>query len=462
VKIVVIGNGSIALMTAWETIKRIPDAEITLLAPHARPGSASIAAAAMFNSFAEIEVGTLENEFEKAKWLFNNNATPYWKKTLPELEDESGLKIHHGFGTFLINNHVSDSLEDQNFEAIHSALKEFNEPHQLLNPEEIPNYKPEIKGRASRCIYIPNEGYCNPIDLIKALEKVIVKSGRANLIDDYCTSIKTNSLGTITTAVGSNGQQYSGDIFLLAPGANFSKIVQGSNLNLEFPRIFYGAGCTALLKTGSNTIENCIRTPNRGLACGLYTVPRGNNETIIGASNSISPWPVKNPGSGSVYSLLKGAMEQINTVFYKAELKTINMGWRPTSEDTLPMIGGTEISNLYVATGTKRDGLHCSPLIAICLIDSMLGQETAYDLSLFAPDRKPVKIYSRKDAIEKYVRHVMNANYQHDFIPAKNRMLEQMENMYRQDIETLHDRLGAQSWGIPPELVDMYRYGHIS
>ena len=103
-KIVVIGNGSIALMAAWEAIKRIPDVEITLLAPHARPGSASLAAAAMFNSFAEIEVGTLENKYEKAKWLFNHQATPYWKTILPELEDESGLKIHHGFGTFLIKN----------------------------------------------------------------------------------------------------------------------------------------------------------------------------------------------------------------------------------------------------------------------------------------------------------------------------------------------------------------------
>ena len=461
-KIVVIGNGSIALMTAWEAIKRIPDAEITILAPHARLGSASLAAAALFNSFAEIEVGTLDNKYEKAKWLFNHQATPYWKSILPELEGESGASINHGFGTFLINNHFSDNLEDQNYEAILSALDEYSEPHQLLNPEDIPCYKPESKGRASRCTYIPNEGYCNPVELIKALDKVIIMSGRANFVDDFCKSIQTGPQGIIHTAVGSSGEKYKGDIFLLAPGANFTKIVQESNLSLEFPKIFYGAGCTALLQTGSNTVESCIRTPNRGLACGLYSAPRSNDETIVGATNSVVPWPVKSPATGSVYSLLKGAIEQINTVFYKAELKTINMGWRPTSEDTLPMIGGTEISNLYIATGTKRDGLHCSPLIAKCLIDSILGQKAACELSLFAPDRKPVKIYSRTEAVEKYVRHVMNANYQHDFSPAKNRMLEQMESMYRQDIENLHDKIGAQTWGIPPELIDMYRYGHIS
>ena len=55
----------------------------------------------------------------------------------------------------------------------------------------------------------------------------------------------------------------------------------------------------------------------------------------------------------------------------------------------------------------------------------------------------------------------MNANYQHDFVPAKNRMVEQMEDMYRNEIERLHDKVGADDWGIPPEMIDMYRYNHI-
>ena len=163
----------------------------------------------------------------------------------------------------------------------------------------------------------------------------------------------------------------------------------------------------------------------------------------------------------SVYTLLKSAVEQINSDYYRADLTAVNLGWRPTSEDTLPMIGGTEIANLLVATATKRDGLHCSPLIAECIVDVMSSGRSKYDISLFKPDRKPVKTMTRKDAVEVFVRHTMNANYQHDFRPAKNRMLEQMERMYRQEIEELHDKAGAHDWGIPPEMVNMYRYGHI-
>ena len=125
------------------------------------------------------------------------------------------------------------------------------------------------------------------------------------------------------------------------------------------------------------------------------------------------------------------------------------------------MIGATGIDNLFVATATKRDGLHCSPLIAQCIVDLLEGKPSRHDISLFQPDRVPVRTLDRKEAVELFIRHSMNANYQHDFVPAKNRMVEQMENMYRLQIEKLHDEVGADNWGIPPEMIDMYRYGHI-
>lgn len=125
------------------------------------------------------------------------------------------------------------------------------------------------------------------------------------------------------------------------------------------------------------------------------------------------------------------------------------------------MVGATDIANLLVATATKRDGLHCSPLIARCLVDLATGAPVSHDLSHFKPDRAPVKFLTRKESVETFVRHSMNANYQHDFVPAKNKMVSQLEAMYRSDIEDLHDKVGADTWGIPPELVDMYRYGHI-
>ena len=56
----------------------------------------------------------------------------------------------------------------------------------------------------------------------------------------------------------------------------------------------------------------------------------------------------------------------------------------------------------------------------------------------------------------------MNATYQHGFVPAHNRMVEKIIQSHKDDVEVLHDKVEAYDWGIPPELIDMYRYGHIA
>ena len=49
---------------------------------------------------------------------------------------------------------------------------------------------------------------------------------------------------------------------------------------------------------------------------------------------------------------------------YNSELEKINIGWRPTSADTYPLIGPTSVEGLYIASGTKRDGFHQAPLLS--------------------------------------------------------------------------------------------------
>jgi hypothetical protein len=155
-------------------------------------------------------------------------------------------------------------------------------------------------------------------------------------------------------------------------------------------------------------------------------------------------------------------MEQINSYYYRAGLANVNVGWRPTSEDTLAVLGRTSIDNLIVATGTKRDGFHCSPVISRAMAVLIMGGKPDCDLSLFAPERVPVHIYTRDEAIAIAVRHTINAAYQHGFVPAKNRMTEHLEKHYRDDLINVHNAAGAEDWGIPPEMIDMYRYGHIT
>jgi len=459
--VVIIGNGILALTTAYRLLKLAPDFQIKIIGPSDHRGCASLAAAAMFNSFAEIDAGTLSNKIERQKFLFNKLSTPHWPTLLQEVETESGVKLEYGFGTFLINNHASDTLEDENFDAIIAALEEFHEPYETVRPRDIAQFKPAARMRAARAIYINGEGWANPRIFIAALKKILERDSRVTWIDNYCQSLERSG-ARIDHVKLDNGETKTGDVYFLAPGAAFSDIVAASNLNTRFPRIFYGIGCSILLKTTGLTLTNCIRTPNRGLACGIYAAPQDTEHTLVGASNFVSPVPEDHVRLTSVHTLIQAAIEQINSDYYRSGLVNVNVGWRPTSADTLPLLGKTSIANLVVSTGTKRDGFHCSPVISNAMAALITGRQPECDLSLFNPERSPVHIYTRDEAIAIAVRHTINAAYQHGFVPAKNRMTEHLEKYYRDDLTKIHDAAGADDWGIPPELVDMYRYGHVT
>jgi len=415
----------------------------------------------MLNSFCEIEVGTLANEVESRKFDFNRSATHLWPALLSELVARSKVEIPGGFGTYLINNHESDSLEDANFDAVVGALRHFGAAHESVSPTDIPHFKPNTRSRAARAIFIPGEGWVNPVALVRALDTIIEISGRVRMVDGHCSSVRQE--GDLIAAVTlDNGDEYSGDAYVLVPGANFSEILAKSDLGIQTPRILYGIGCSLLLQTSDLTLSNCIRTPNRGLACGVYSVPQDRNHTLIGATNLISTNPEHHPRASNIASLLKSAIEQINAEYYRSQVVKINVGWRPTSEDTIPLIGSTSFRNMVVATGTKRDGLHCSPLISDCLADLVLDGETDVDLSLFTVERTPTRLYSRHEAVEASVRHMLNAAYQHGFAPSSIRMVEELEKHYTLELERLHDSVGATEWGIPPEIVSVYKAGYLS
>ena len=67
---------------------------------------------------------------------------------------------------------------------------------------------------------------------------------------------------------------------------------------------------------------------------------------------------------------------------------------------------------------------------------------------------------SRADGIEMCVNSLMSEQFQHGYSPSNPLMNAQVRETYRKEIEALHDRVGAKDWGIPPELVNMYKKGH--
>lgn len=475
-KTVIIGNGIVALTIAFRLTQRANAAdEIVIIGSRQRPSSATLAAAAMLNSYAEIEAGSLDSELDRYRFELSRNATAAWRSFEEELSASvGGDSCRFGAqsaagrvsrGTFIVNNTATDDLEDESFEAIVAALDHYQEPYQWVSPRDIPQYNPRQRTRALRAILIENEGWLNPRLTLEKLDFVLQQDGRVTALDAEARRLLATD-GRVSGAELDDGTIVDGDRFLLAAGATVSDILRASNLGLNVQRVFSGVGTSIEIKSPEFALSACIRTPNRGLACGVYSAPypgapgEDQDHVLIGASNFISPDRVTRPRLSAVDNLLRNVIDQINSNYYRAELVRVNVGLRPSSQDTYPMLGQTEIPNFFIATGTKRDGFHLSPLISTILADIMDGKAVDPRFSALRPDRPLIRALSRQQAIDKAVRHTINAAYQHGFAPPDGRLDDQIAKLHRDNFERLHDQVGAHDWGIPPEMLDMYRYGH--
>ena len=325
---VILGNGILAVSIAFRLTKRLVAKDrITIVGKRARPGSATLAAAAMLNSFAEIETGSLKSELDRYRFDLSRQATRMW----PRFDEEIGGGLN--WGTYVVNNSAADDLDDENFDAIVAALGEFGEPFEHVSPRDIPNYLPEQRHRATRALYIPREGWMNPRLVMEKLDAILAKDPQVSFVDDGARSLVRQG-DRICAVKTESGQAIAGDNFVLATGATVSDVLNQSSLGIEVQRVFYGVGVSVEIKSPDFPHKKCIRTPNRGLACGIYGVPylggpgAPEDHVLVGASNFISPIPCSYGRLTSIETLMRGAIEQINANFYRADLVRINVGWR--------------------------------------------------------------------------------------------------------------------------------------
>jgi len=258
-----------------------------------------------------------------------------------------------------------------------------------------------------------------------------------------------------------------GDVFLLANGASASAVLRQSELGIDVQPVFYGEGVSLEIKAEGHPHRKCVRTTNRGGACGIYSVPLflgpdgPDDHIVIGASNRVVNAPEHFGRLISIAHLMEGAVREINQHFYAARLIRVNVGWRPTTQDTYPLLGATSVPNFHIATGTKRDGFHLSPVISDMMATLMTGGVIDDErFRWYAPERPVIRDISREDGIAMAVASLMSEQYQHGYLPSNVLMDEQVRATYRREIEELYERIGAKDWGIPPELVNMYKQGH--
>jgi glycine oxidase len=69
------------------------------------------------------------------------------------------------------------------------------------------------------------------------------------------------------------------------------------------------------------------------------------------------------------------------------ELAETSVGLRPGTPDNAPLIGPGAADGLLIATGHFRNGVLQAPLTAECVAALLSGEDPAFDLAPFSPQR---------------------------------------------------------------------------
>jgi glycine oxidase len=480
-RISIIGGGVLGLSISFELIEL--GIEVTNIYPSGRAGGASQCAAAMLNSFAEIDKYALSSPYFQRYFKLSRNSTIEW----PRFEDRLVNALRNlssnmkdclytreeefiNRGTFVLNNTTASELDDDNYDAIRDALVNYKEPFKDVDPDDIPGYFPESRARALRALKIDNEGWLNPKLLMDNLDRVLKGSGLYTHVDSSADSLLLNN-GIVQGVLCRDGKVYDSDRFIVAAGFDSTRLFDRSGLHdIVGQKIYSGVGVSLEIEI-SGEQKNCIRTPNRGGACGIYTAPYSwgtfnpNNRVLVGASNFISVEPQYFGRTISISHLMDAATREVNQEFYNSKLITVNVGNRPTTFDQYPMIGRTEIPNLIFCSGTKRDGIHCAPIIAKYLCNIAMEIPDAQGLDdvweLLDPRRRVLIELTVEDSIRMNVESLISEAYQHGYVPATIRGREQFERSLTNEVTEVHNRTRISGRGIPPLMYKLIRNNEI-
>lgn len=210
-------------------------------------------------------------------------------------------------------------------------------------------------------------------------------------------------------------------------------------------------------QNNKNPLNHVIRTPNRSGSCGLHALVASGNNIYIGASNNVFSAPEFLPTSGLIHFILECALEQIDQDLYKSRIIKSQVGNRPASIDTYPLIGETSIQGLWLISGTYRDGFHQSPLIAKHIAKVVLGKEGIISHNIFTPERKFIQTLNRQESIEEAVEHYMSGAYERSMKLPKAGWDTLFRELLEKRLEDLYDQLEID-FGLTPDMLLMFEF----
>ncbi|QHC23526.1 NAD(P)/FAD-dependent oxidoreductase [Streptomyces sp. GS7] len=403
--VVIVGNGALGLSIAVETALRDRSLRIAVVGPEARPGSASVAAGAMLNCFAEVTARTGEHPASRAKFALAREAARLWPGWLDRLADAArpvAVPVGSIRGTLVVLGARSTGDGLGSMRAIRAAAEEHGEPFQDVDPHGIAALEAEAGDQPVDALYLENEGAVDARRVLASLEAAASGLGVRRVAGEVTSLVTAKE--AVTGVRLSSGATLPAGAVVLAAGAASGRLIEQLPRGTVQPMLNGTGVALETQRVRGEAVPYVVRTPTLVGGCGLHAVPLGDGVEYLGATNHVYFDAPAGPRLGIVQALLSGYIAQFDRNIAFSAVRRWHYGLRPVPLDTFPLLGRAPMPRLFFATGTYRDGFHSAPAIARhlagLLTDGAAPEHDPY--AVFAPGRKPIETMTANDAAERF------------------------------------------------------------
>lgn len=430
----VLGGGAIGMAIAFKLATELKNSKIAIIDYH-NGSAASSAAGAMLGCFGEVTKYTFSNQVNRDKFDLMYAAHSEWPNWIKEIEAVSEKTIWHKPGTNIILNTQGGDLDEENFDAIIDALQKYKEPFEEISTRSIDGLAPASFAKPLRALHI-QEGAVDSNQYLQVLRSACEKKN-IEFINGKVDNIENKNDIFI---IRGNFNEVSSKNVILATGSFSDTLLKNSNLGLDIMPILAGVGFAMITETRGESFKHAVRTVNRSGSCGLHLIPYGNETEYIGATNVIYTTPQHEGIVGMNVFLSQCAIQQLKSEIFWSKVKEYKVGNRPIALDAFPLIGKTSLNGFFVATGTYRDGFHCSPIIAQNIVNEILGEKKIIS-DIFKPERKPIQTLTQEESIKDYAQQSLAGAYEFWLKLPGTISEKDMLNMYEQRARNIYDEL---------------------
>jgi glycine oxidase len=247
-------------------------------------------------------------------------------------------------------------------------------PLEELTASDIATLEPAVTTSAARGVFVPGDHQVENRRLMDALDAAVRQAG-VEVIEGAEATALIIERGKAVGMICNTAAMRAGAV-VVAAGSWSSRLLQPLGLDV---RVTPARGQMLAVRGAATHLRHVLHSSR------AYLVPRNDGRVVIGATVEYVGFN-KAVTAGGIRGLLDAAIEMVPSLA-DCEIVEAWAGFRPDTEDHLPVIGPCDIGNLFLATGHFRNGILLAPVTAELVAQCVIHQTVPDELRPFQINR---------------------------------------------------------------------------